>query len=139
MNLKRSVMFIPAYDKRDPEPSKNYGVGAVRIRFVLAGDKGAVQWVISTGWYLPGVDTSDWRRPPCLEAFDLGYHSTVPRHADQSAFDCDLLPGGECYYDGSSLNAARLVPLFLQGGDDAVWKELEDYYRHLFGDEEQPA
>lgn len=51
--FKREVHFSPAFDKRNDIPSKNYGVGAVRIFFLLKGKKGTVQFQIGTNWYLP--------------------------------------------------------------------------------------
>lgn len=52
-NFERIVDIRPAFDKRDPDPAKDYGIGACRIAFVLKGPKGAVQFVIGTDWYLP--------------------------------------------------------------------------------------
>ena len=49
-----------------------------------------------------------------------------------TAVDCCEVIGGPCYYDGSSLNAERLIQPFLEGGSDAVWRELEEYYHETF-------
>jgi len=38
MKLERIVDFSPAFDKRHKDPKKNYGIGAVLIRFVLKGE-----------------------------------------------------------------------------------------------------
>ena len=63
---------------------------------------------------------------------DLGYHSPKPRYEDQSAMDdCDIL-GGECYYDGSGLNAERVYERLLREGDQGVWLALEGYYEDVF-------
>jgi len=56
MSLTREIKFSPAYDKRDPDPSKNYGIHGVTITFLLKGEKGAVQFVLYTNWHLPHVD-----------------------------------------------------------------------------------
>ena len=53
--LKRIVKFAPAYDKRNPDPSKNYGVHGVELRMVLKGKEGAVQFLLFTNWMLPRV------------------------------------------------------------------------------------
>src|SRR5690554_1678397 len=55
MSLEQLVTFEPAWDKRDPNPAKNYGVHGVELRMVLKGEKGAVQFVLYTGWQLPHV------------------------------------------------------------------------------------
>jgi hypothetical protein len=55
MNLskfERIVQFLPAFDKRHPDPSKNYGIHGVELRMVLKGPKGAVQFVLFTNWQL---------------------------------------------------------------------------------------
>lgn len=51
----RIKQFGEPWDKRDPDPAKNYGIHGVDIRFVLKGAKGAVQLVIYTNKQLPAV------------------------------------------------------------------------------------
>jgi hypothetical protein len=53
--LERITEFAPAFDKRDPDPKKNYGIHGVDLRMVLKGEEGAVQFVLFTGWMLPHV------------------------------------------------------------------------------------
>ncbi len=48
--MQREITMTPAYDKRDPDPSKNYGVHGVNIVYVLKGKLGAVQFVLYTNW-----------------------------------------------------------------------------------------
>jgi len=38
--LKRHCEFIPGYDKRNSNPSKNYGISGGRFMFVVSGEKG---------------------------------------------------------------------------------------------------
>lgn len=142
MTLRREVKFTPAYDKRDPDPAKNYGVRGVTLTFYVHGEKGAVQFVIYTNWMTPEVQKEidaqlpDGRFPWLLHEpmpADLGYHSRKPLYEDQHGrSDCDLL-GGECYYDGSTLNAERLMDTLRLEGDEGVWRELEAYYFQTFG------
>ena len=89
-------------------------------RYYLLGDKGAVAFAMRTKNGRP-IDGLDW-----------GYHahSKVFDHDTQHA--CDILPGGRCHYDGSSLNADRVVDIFFHLGEEAMWTELLDYYRHIF-------
>lgn len=142
MILEKIVEFSPAYDKRHPEPSKNYGIGGVQIRFVLKGKEGAVQLLLGTSWYLPHV--AEWLRekgsrfeklyePP--KGWDLGYHSPKPIYEDQSlAVDsCPYLNGKPCYYDGSGLAADPIRDRLISEGSEAVWEELTDYYNGRFG------
>lgn len=139
--LRREVRFYPAYDKRDPDPSKNYGIHGVTLAFYVHGEEGAVQFVIYTNWMTPEVQREtdarnpDPRFPWLMHApmpADLGYHARKPRYEDQHGrSDCDLL-GGECYYDGSTLNAEPIMDVLRQEGDVGVWRELEAYYNRTF-------
>ena len=141
-HFKKSVTFAPAYDKRDPDPSKNYGIGGVRIRFVLVGPKGAVQFLLLTDWYPAHVQREV--NPHNIFASelkprgaDVGYHSPKPRYDGQESMGpCEHLDGAECFYDGSGLRAMEWVPEFLEGGDAWVWRKLEGVYREVVGEEQ---
>lgn len=147
--FEKTVTFEGAYDKRDPDPSKNYGIHGVEIRFVLKGEKGATQFVIYTNWFLPYVQKELYAKgsissnlkfghPEPLGA-DIGYHSLRPQYGGQIKRDaCQYLDGQACYYDGSSLSADEFIPEFLAGGSDAVWKMLEEKYRHHFVKKARP-
>lgn len=144
--LERRIDFRPPFDKRNPDPSKDYGIGAMLMTFYVIGEAGAVQWVISTGWYLPQLRDHLWRHAVKWESrfgraddelfspkpYDLGYHAKEPHYDGQTAMPCELIEGGHCFYDGSSLNAERLLTPFLVGGPEALWPLLEDYYRETF-------
>lgn len=141
MNFERRVEFSPAYDKRDPDPKKNYGIGSVNIRFVLIGDKRAVQFYLMTGsWVLPHVAEEYKAKGLVSEVLpaDLGYHSPVPMYDghDSITENCEYI-GGPCYYDGSGLAANRIWKVLLEEGDKGVWRELEEYYLDLFGEEKE--
>lgn len=138
MPKTRDVQFTPAFDKRHADPEKNYGIGAVEIRFILKGVEGAVQFVCYTNWYTQGVvaekglnliTSSDSLFKP--HGFDLGYHSPTPDRG-YSKLPCSVLEQGYCYYDGSSLAADNLVDVLIAEGSDGVWKELESYYTNVF-------
>ncbi len=143
-DFERTITFDPAFDKRDPNPAKNYGIHGVTLRFVLKGTQGAVQFVLYTNWYLPHVQQElDLRlddKFPHLSCHpmpaDLGYHSPVPRSSYQADVDgqddCSIL-GGRCYYDGSALNAEPVYERLLREGDAGVWAALEKYYGRVFG------
>jgi len=140
--MERRIVFNKAWDKRDSDPSKNYGVHGVEIAFYLIGDDGAVQFVIYTNWHIPSVQQEFDNKPPRSEfpylshkplPADLGYHSYKPTYEGQEALtdNCHLL-GGPCYYDGSTLNAERIFKILTVGGSEAVWTELENYYKEVF-------
>lgn len=91
MALERIVEFDPAYDHRQPDPKQNFGIHGVQVRFVLKGERGAVQFLLYTSWQLPHV-AAEYRaefmahpdRVPVLlfepMPADLGYHSPVPMY-----------------------------------------------------------
>lgn len=135
--LRREVKFFPAFDKRNPSPSKNYGIHGVDLRMYVIGERGAVQFVLYTQWMLPHVRAEldakpgrdRWLYHPMPA--DLGYHSPIPTYEGQEYYgrdDCHLLSGHRCYYDGSGLNAERIFDVLLREGSDGVWRELETYY-----------
>jgi len=143
--LVHEIVFYPAYDKRNVDPNKNYGIHGVDMRWYVKGKKGAVQFVIYTNWYLPEVakelEIKQNRMSTLYYNFfkpmpaDLGYHSPVPHYKDQSCKeDCEVI-GKPCYYDGSTLNAEPVFDILLQEGSEAVWKYLDEYYYEVFGDE----
>lgn len=139
--FRRDVEVTPAFDRRDPVPSKNYGIHGAEIRFVLRGPAGAVQFLLYTNWMLPHVekelDVKYGTHSLChpLPA-DLGYHSPRPMYEGQeSQPDCPYLDGKPCYYDGSGLNARRVYDVMVAQGGDALWRELEAYYAATFTNE----
>lgn len=141
------VTVSPAYDFRPEHTHRpgDYGIGACRVTFVLIGPKGAVQFMIGTDWYTESARqhlAKFPRRPLHQErepdGWDLGYHSPVEKYEGQGSRPCDLLPGGECFYDGSGLNADEMVEAFINGGTEWLWPHLEKYYRCTFEGAEFP-
>jgi hypothetical protein len=142
--FEKLITFTPAYDKRHPDPSKNYGIHGVSIKFVLIGSEGATQFVLYTNWQLPHVTKEHLDKQLGVELFfmpmpaDLGYHSKVPHYEGQEPIEqnCEYTKG-PCYYDGSGLAAERVYKVLLEKGDEGVWGELEKYYYDIFsqGDE----
>jgi hypothetical protein len=143
--MEKIIRFEPGFDKRNPDPNINYGIGGMKIRFVLKGEKGAMQFLIGTDWYPYSTQKEYLTRFPEKHdiqpsGWDIGYHSPIPMHEGQEPMssECDIL-GGTCYYDGSGLAADRLIPAFLERGTDAVWEKLTEWYTDRFGDEaDQP-
>lgn len=93
MKWEKRIDFEPAFDRRHPDPSKNYGIHGVTLRMVLIGPKGAVNFVLYTNWHLPHVtDESKGRIDSPLNGdyhwhcrplpADLGYHSPKPMYEE---------------------------------------------------------
>lgn len=144
--MERETKFSPAWDKRDPNPSKNHGIHGVDLRMYLKGELGTVQFVLYTNWHLPhvkeellnmnlnnkfGIKCSFTPMP-----VDVGYHSPKPIYEDQESMtdNCECLDGKPCYYDGSSLHAEEMYKVLVEEGSDEVWKKLEEYYIGVFGE-----
>lgn len=148
--LERIVEISPAWDKRNRNPAKNYGIGDVNMRFVLKGERGAVQFLLATNWHLPHnqreLDASNaiprdphyFCRP---RPYDLGYHSPTPCYEGQDCIDdaCEYLDGKPCYYDGSTQNAEKPYEILLTEGGDGLWKYLEEYYNRIFDESTDSA
>lgn len=147
----RRIEFQPGYCWIKPEPHRNFGNASVRMRFVLIGAKGAVQWMIGTEW-MPEAARNDVARRRAAHrltrrddegqkpvGYDLGYHAREPQYEGQRPHgECEYL-GCACYYDGSGLAADELVEGFLNGGDDWVWNRLEAYYQCRFEGADYPS
>lgn len=136
--MERIVTMSPAFDKRDPNPSKDYGVHGVDIRMVLKGELGAMQFLLYTNWHLPHVADEFKAKGYHSEVLpaDVGYHSPKPMYDGQETVgdECEYLDGKPCYYDGSGLYAETAYKVLLEGGSDALWKFLEAEYIERFGE-----
>lgn len=134
--FEKIIKITPAFDGRNSDPKKNYGVHGMDIRFVLKGSNGATQFVVFTPMYLSHVHDELFRKGHDFKPVgaDIGYHSKHPQYAEHEAMDCPYTDEGKCYYDGSSLAADEFMPEFLSGGSDAVWKMLEDRYNKILGE-----
>lgn len=146
--LERITEFSPAFDKRHPDPKKNYGIHSVECRMILKGKKGAVQFLFFTGMLLPETIDSyiregkaDYKLTSYGHHFlnkpmgaDVGVHSREPLYEGQESFrkDCPYLDGANCYFDGSGLRAEKWFDIFLREGSDKIWEMLEEDYKSRF-------
>lgn len=137
----RGVRFSPAF--RDDvgiangRSNDNYGCSGVIFEAYLLGPHGAVQFKMGTDWQIEDCEFSYPRKSHNFgpSARDLGYHSPVQMYDGQEPISdaCEFLPdGGACFYDGSGLNAQKVMARLIREGLPGVWWELEDYYRCVF-------
>lgn len=103
--------------------------------YILVGPAGAVQFAYmeeSEGVFRRfGVDGKT--------GVDLGYHSAVPLGGDDSPMEeCDLLPQGHCWYNGSGMHADWLLKRWAEAGwdDGLVWGYLAGEYRSMAREQE---
>ncbi len=95
--LERIVKFAPAWDKRSPNPKKNYGINTMQCFMLVKGKKGVTHFVFSTGILLPKTieeyikngkakyELHDWgyyflNKPM---GFDVGYHARKKQYKGQ--------------------------------------------------------
>lgn len=157
--MNRKLIFIPAFDRTDPDPKKDYGVGCLELLFMVMGEKGVVQLQLLTQWYLPHVmkrrlewlkrDVRMGKEDFLLEHFiepnpiDLCYFSLVRNNEDETFFEEGLSYLGNIpyyygykYYDDEQRVAKEVAfRKLVDEGDEALWKYLEDYYVEVFGEE----
>ena len=135
------IEWSPAFDKRDPDPKKNYGIHGMELCFVLIGPKGATQFVIFTNWMLPQVRApwDEMIKAHLLQPIpaDVGYYAYVAQYDGQTPLfpECEYLGGKPCYYDGSGLQAEGLFDEFVAKGEEVVWSTLRERYDRLAGSE----
>lgn len=148
--MERITFFRPAFDKRNKDPKKNYGIHGVDCVMVLKGKKGAVHFVWYTGIMLPEVSKEQIKKhglyhfvyehsgePMYPMGADVGYHSPTPRYegAFKNENECEYLDGKPCYTDGSALRAQKFMEVLIREGSEKIWEMLEDDYKEYFGEE----
>ena len=142
--FERIVKFSPPFDKRSKVPGKNYGMGSMKIWFILKGKKGAVQILLSTALYTQNIvleyaqkQDNYIAKQDTFDCWDVGFHSKKrPEYMDTSQKnECDIF--GKCYYDGSSLRGEhdKVPKIFLEKGEEGIFKYLEKYYKEVFNDD----
>ena len=144
--LTREITFTPGHNDRDREckhtPKGDHGLHGMTIMFVRSGPAGAVNFTMYTDWIPGRVGMMNREHAAARKSVadlypmgaDLGYHSRTKTEYGVHRPDCTLT-GGDCWYDGSALNADPVMVEFVERGEDAVWDALEDYYAHEFEEE----
>jgi len=134
--FKRTIHFSPAWDRRDPDPSKNYGIHGADMRFVVARDGLAITFLLYTNWMLPQNRREGNCGEYCINTpmpADIGYHSDRPVsdwQTEPSEAECEYL-GVPCYYDGSGLQADGVFDVLVRDGIDALWALLEGRHAEM--------
>lgn len=128
--LERIISFRPGYIcEMGPQ---GHGVHGMDLIFVVKGEKGAIQFLLFTGW-MPNWTEYSQPQPYHPIPAELGVHSRAPLYESQAVIcrPCQWL-GGTCYYLGSVLQAESAFKLFVKEGEEALWKHLEATYNDIF-------
>lgn len=141
VKFERQIIISPAFDKRSPIPSKDYGIGSMDIFFVLIGKKGATSCIIGTDIFLPETikeyrEKGNSNLPPpinlrkdvALTGYSIDVHSKKPQYDGQQKGKCGFI-GKYCYCGGSFLRAEKFGEVLLRNGSDTIWKILEQEYK----------
>ncbi len=137
--MEKIVEIIPAFDERNNDPKGNRRIHGAALKFVLKGEKGAVQFLINTNWHLPHVQdeldkrTINTHHPHLLchpLPANVGYHSPVSLHNEHEIVidSCPYLDGKPCYYRFSMVQAKSLFEIMIAKGHEALWEELQKRY-----------
>lgn len=118
--MDKAIQITPAYDKRDPRPSRNGGIHGCVLNIAVSGRKGAVAVSIFTGWQLPGLEDTD------ATSGYLTVTTAVPQYDGQPP---DVADGVATYTTASPLAAIPLFTLLRTDGLDAVFDKLEEIYK----------
>lgn len=145
--FEKKIEFIrPAWNKRDPDPRKDKGIGCVMMRMALIGPKGAISWSIFTGWHLQKT-WDEWEaNGRHSKARDLAMGGGVTIHSPTQLYDwddtpatCDLLPEGKCFGDTGFLAGETFFEVLVEKGEDAVWALMEEWYADHFEKQQVPS
>lgn len=133
VTFTKKIHMTAAYDRRDSNPHKNYGVHGLHIYFSLTHESGnGITFSVATNWQLPQVRTlaSTLSKPM---AFGVDIHLKIPRYEGQSSTKNCTITGGECYCDGSALLGDEFLETLIAGGDEALWLRMEEQYKEWGG------
>jgi len=127
-----------------PGNGGSHGRHGLTMSFVVRGEHGAVVFTLYTGWLPQSPSERAWpwqQQPTSPMPTDLGYHARAPQYdgQEQSQESCRFLDGAPCYYDGSGLNAHDAFHTLVNGGEDELWRFMEQYYRCVYEGEAYPV
>lgn len=137
MKFKKKIAVRPAFDKRNVDDKKNYGIHGAEIIFTLIGDSGAVTFLLYTNWHLPHIVEEFQCRPDHIICrplpADIGYHSPCPMYKGQKPRNkvCEYI-GVPCYQDGSIGYAEEFYQELITKGTKGLWKKMKGYYKDIF-------
>lgn len=129
--LEEALEFQVGY--RCPlEGPRSHGQHGMQLRWLLRGSKGAAQFVMYTDWppSRPSSTTTLMGGRMFPMAADLGYHARRAQYDGQEARGCDVLDS-VCFYDGSGLQAERVLTRFFAEGEEAIYRELFATYEAI--------
>lgn len=137
-DFERIVSFMPGFVCPVSGP-KSHGIHGVDMIWVLKGDKGAVDFVLFTGWMpqTAGRLASMVGLPPVPAS--IGWHSNTPlfpAHGKRKG-KCPWVDG-PCYPDTSFTLSEKAFAILTAEGEEPLWAFLESCYRNQFDKSPRP-
>lgn len=153
MKFEHEVLFERGYDCIEfeciiddplcyPGSKESHGRSGMRIRWLVKGKKGAVEFLLSTNW-LPikkdqNIRNQNFRQEIPPMPTNLGYHSKKPLYKNQpSQSNCPYI-GGTCYHGGNPSDADDAFYTLVNGGGKELWRFLDEYYMEIFHKKSYP-
>ena len=148
--FERKVIFTPVSDRRNPDPSKDYGIQSVGVYFMLYGNKGVVEFQICSRWLttelhaeIDPIAARQIVNNPSTARLYRVFPADVCRWSRARLGEDDtemsgvqrVFNGDTCYYDYKMFGADELYRVLCNEGDECVWEYLESYYTEEFGQE----
>jgi hypothetical protein len=101
--------------------------GICYIIFVLKGKKGAIDFVVRTGWT---VKNGEVQQKYDVLNWGISYHSPKKINSfDVFNKKCEFLDNGKCYSSIISfIEGERLLRLLITNGEDIIFEELKKLY-----------
>lgn len=128
---EKFIFLTPAFEARDPDPHKDYGIGGVHMTFAERRGDMVIDCSFFTDWHLPNVqkrlanksDNYYSLKPMCNGIY---WHRPARTSEYQShSRDC-ALRGGNCFgYVGSALYGDKITERLLSEGGSGVWDEID--------------
>jgi len=139
--LKEDISITPAFDYMNNKDKAEYGRGCSIITFAIIGEKGAITLTAFTNWFLPET----LKVVPNITKIDNNIHSKIAqihtntplKNIDDNLLfincydNCSYVISEKCYcYSFLSCHKEEeLIELLIRKGSDALFKELESYYK----------
>lgn len=119
----REMHIAPAYDKRHPDPKKNYGIHSAHIYFSVKNEENeGLTFSVATGWMLPGISDSE------RMAFGVDIHRKIPPYSDSYCQKNCQITGGDCYSDGSGILGDDFLKTLIAEGSEGLFKRMEEQF-----------
>lgn len=126
---QRTITTRGAYDQRDSNPSRDYGISGVTITFALIGKDRALDWDLLTDCFLPHTNKrlrKVGRSHGGPTAGGVGFHYSEEQYEGMMSSETCTLLDGRCFYDTGFLIGDEVYRAWAYGGIDGVFGKLRE-------------